>query len=216
MNKATIGLASLGVGAGIMYLADPQDGKRRRARLRDAIAHTWHSLEAASGTAARDTENRFAGVAARTLRSLLEAPPPTDEVLTARVRARIGRLVSHPGAIDVEATAGAITLSGPVFEVEVGQLVEGVREVAGVTRVENHLEPHAQAGDVSALQGPGPLKVDAAASWRRWTPTTRMVAGAGGVALMALASRYRTVRGAAVGVAGFELLEQALRAVRGA
>jgi hypothetical protein len=40
------------------------------------------------------------------------------------------------------------------------------------------------------------------------------MAGAAGLALLALASRHRTVRKTAVGVAGFELLEQAVRGAR--
>lgn len=213
MKKGMMALTSLGLGAGIMYFADPKDGRRRRAQLRDAVVHTRHTLETAAGTASRDLENRFAGLAARTLASLVAEPAPIDDVLAARVRARIGRLVSHPGAIELKATAGVIALSGPVFEAEVDQLVNGVRAVHGVTDVENHLEPHAHAGDVPALQGPGPLKIHAApASWVRWTPTTRVMAGAAGLALMALTSRHRTLRGTAVGLAGFELLEQACAA----
>lgn len=216
MTKGMIALTGIGLGAGIMYLADPQEGKRRRARLRDAVVRTSHTVEAAAGTASRDVENRFVGLAARALASLVEKPAPADEVLAARVRARVGRLVSHPGAIEVKAASGRITLSGPVFEAEVEQLVKGVRAVPGVTEIDNHLEPHAEAGDVPALQGPGPLAIHAAASWARWTPTTRVMAGAAGLALVALASRHRAIRETAVGLAGFELLEQAVRGARAA
>jgi hypothetical protein len=123
--------------------------------------------------------------------------------------------VSHPGAIDVKAATGRIALSGPVFDGEVEQLVEGVRAVPGVTQVDNQLEPHAQAGDIPALQGPGPLRLHAVPpGWARWTPTTRVMAGAAGLVLMALAARHRTIRETAVGLAGFELLEQAVRSAR--
>jgi hypothetical protein len=216
MNKATIALAGAGVGAGLMYFADPQEGRRRRAWLRDAAAHTVHTVEEAAGTVSRDAEHRVVGLAARALGSLVEQPAPTDEVLAARVRTRVGRLVSHSGAIDVSAKSGRVTLSGPVFEAEVEQLVNGVRDIAGVTGVDHHLEPHADAGNISALQGPGPLHLDTSKAWVRWTPTTRVMAGAAGLALMAIASRRRTLRGTAVGLAGFELLEQAVRGTRAA
>jgi hypothetical protein len=183
--------------------------------LRDVVVHTGHILETATGRATRDIENRAAGLAARAAASLVPQPPPIDDVLAARVRTRIGRLVSHPGAIEVKAASGRITLSGPVFEAEVEQLLEGVRAVPGVTQVDSELETHAQAGDVSALQGPGPLKLRGAPShWARWTPATRVMAGATGLALMAWAARHRTIRGTAVGLAGFELLEQAVRGAR--
>jgi hypothetical protein len=216
MNKATIALAGVGVGAGLMYFADPQEGRRRRARLGDAVAHTVHTVEGTAGTVSRDAEHRVVGLAARALESLIEQPVPTDEVLAARVRTRVGRLVSHPGAVDVIAKSGRVTLSGPVFEAEVEQLITGVRDVAGVTGVDNHLEPHADAGNISALQGPGPLYLDTTKAWVRWTPTTRVMAGAAGLALMAIASRRRTLRNTAVGLAGFELLEQAVRGARAA
>jgi hypothetical protein len=137
-------------------------------------------------------------------------------VLAARVRTRIGRLVSHPGAIEVNASSGRIALSGPVFEAEVEQLVEGVRTVPGITHVDNRLEPHAQAGDISALQGPGPLRLHGMPSrWARWMPATRAMVGAAGLALMTWGARHRTARGTAVGLAGFELLAQAVRGARG-
>lgn len=215
--RATVALANLGVGAGMMYFADPQEGKRRRARLRDAVVHTAHIVEAAACTASRDAEHRFVGLAARARAAVVGKPAPTDEVLAARVRTRVGRLVSHPGAIDVTATSGRITLSGQVFGGEVDQLVNGVREVSGVIGIDNQLEAHAEAGAVSALQGPGPRKIyTAPTAWVRWTPTTRVMAGAAGLALIALASRRRTVRETAVGLAGFELLEQAVRGARAA
>jgi hypothetical protein len=59
------------------------------------------------------------------------------------------------GAIDVVASGGTVTLKGPVFEAEVDQLMKGVAAVAGVTTVENSLEPHRDAAHVSALQGQG-------------------------------------------------------------
>lgn len=214
MNRGMVTLTSLGVGAGIMYFADPQEGRRRRARVRDAMVHASHTVEAAASTVSRDMENRLAGVVARTTTSLTAQPAPLDDVLAARVRSRVGRLVSHPGAIEVKAAAGVITLSGPVFEAEIGQLVNGVRAVPGVISIENRLEPHAEAGDVPALQGPGPRSVPAGPAHLRWTPTTRVMAGAAGLALIALASRRHTMRGTAVSLAGFELLEQAFRGRR--
>jgi hypothetical protein len=97
-----------------------------------------------------------------------------------------------------------------VFSAEVGQLVSGVAAVPGVTAVDNRLEVHERAGDVPALQGPGPLALPRGpASWLRWTPAMRALTGAAGVALMAFASRQRRVPAAAAGLAGFELIERA-------
>jgi hypothetical protein len=188
MNKLAIAIGGAALGAGVMYLLDPGHGRARRARLGDAAAHAAHRARAAADTTARDARHRLYGLGARALGQLAAANAPTDDVLIARVRARLGRLVSHPGAIDVTAAGGAVTLAGPVFDVEIDRLLAGVADVAGVTAVENRLEPHADAAHVSALQGEGP-RAPAEAPARRWMPTARMVAGLTGIALVALARR---------------------------
>jgi osmotically-inducible protein OsmY len=215
MNKGLVALAGLGVGAGIMYFVDPEGGRRRRARVREAAIHTTHILHDVTGMTTRDVEHRLSGLAARTLRRVIAEEAPSDEVLVARVRARLGRLVSHPGAIDVSASTGTVTLSGPIFEAEIEQLLKAVGDVAGVTAIENRLESHREAGQVSALQGRGPREVPRMpASWRRWSPTARLIAGVAGLALVALSRPNQPIRGAATGVAGVELLERALLGAR--
>ena len=198
MNKISIAFAGAGLGAGAMYLLDPSGGRRRRARLAEAASHVSHRAQAITGMTARDVRHRASGLAARTLDQLVGEGAASDDVLVERVRARVGRLVSHPGAIDVVASGGAVTLKGPVFEAEVDQLMKGVAAVAGVTAVENSLEAHRDAAHVSALQGPGPRTVPApSAKWLRWTPTTRLIAGVAGLALVALSSPNRPIRGTA-------------------
>lgn len=211
MNKGVVALTGLGLGAGVMYLVDPTEGRRRRARLRDATVHASHTVTAAAGMTARDVEHRMTGLAARTLARLAEEATPADDVLAARVRARLGRLVSHPGALEVTADKGVVTLSGPIFEAEVEQLMKGVGAVPGVTTIEKRLEPYPHAGDISALQGPGPLHIGRVpAGWRRLTPTARLIAAVAGLALVALSAPNRPIRGAATGIAGVELLERAV------
>jgi hypothetical protein len=215
MNKVTIALTGAGLGAAAMYLMDPSRGRRRRARLGEAASHISHRAQAIAGLTARDMRHRLSGAAARTLDRVIEEEAPADDVLVERVRARLGRLVSHPGAIDVVASAGAVTLMGPVFEAEVDQLIEGVAAVAGVATVQNKLEPHRDAAHVSALQGPGPRVVSPpSAMWLRWTPTARLIAGVAGLALLALSSPKRPVRGAAMGATGVELIDRALFGAR--
>ena len=210
MNKTMAAFTGAAIGAATMYVLDPSRGRRRRARLREAAVHVSHSAKAVAAMTARDVQHRMSGVAARTLDRLIAEPSPSDDVLAQRVRARLGRLVSHPGAIDVIANNGAVTLSGPIFEAEVEQTLEGVGAVAGVASIENRLAPHDEAAHISALQGPGPRVVpDAPARWLRWTPTTRMLASLAGIALVALSSPNRPIR-AATGITGLELLERAL------
>jgi hypothetical protein len=211
MNKMAFAFIGAGFGACAMYLADPGRGRRRRALLRDAAEHASHAARGVADMTARDVRHRASGLAARAIDRLVEEPVPLDSVVAERVRARLGRLVSHPRAIDVSVSHGAVTLSGPVFEAEVKQLVKGVEAVAGVAALENRLEPHADAAHVPALQGAGPRKVRVAGAPRlRWTPTARFIAGIAGVALVALSAPNRPIRGAGTGVTGIELIERAI------
>jgi hypothetical protein len=214
MNKLLVGLTGAAAGAAIMYVADPREGARRRARLREAAAHANCVAKAIGGMTSRDMQHRVSGVAARVLAQFVEQPEPIDDVLVERVRARLGRLVSHPGAIHVTATHGTVTLSGPIFEAELEQVLKGIAAVPAVLAVENCLEAHVEAGHVPGLQGPGPHRMPTvAAKWLRGTPTAHVIATAAGLALLALAMPPTRVR-AAGGAAGVELLTWALGGAR--
>jgi hypothetical protein len=103
MKKATIALAGIGVGAGLMCLADPDSGRRRRARLGNIATHTSRMLRTATEASAHDVENRLCGLVARMRGRVSQAEVPIDAVLVERVRARLGRLVPHARRIEVHA-----------------------------------------------------------------------------------------------------------------
>jgi hypothetical protein len=149
-------LGGVGLGAGLMFLLDPDKGRRRRALLRDKTKHSLHLAEGTLRKTSRDLGNRTRGLAAR-VRSRLHREQVQNDVLEARVRAHLGRAVSHPGAIEVRAEDGRMILSGPVLADEIDDLLSAARRVRGVRAVENRLEVHAEPGDVPALQG-GPAR----------------------------------------------------------
>ena len=62
MNKAAIVLTGVGVGAGLMYILDPDRGRRRRALARDKATSTWNRSEKYVGTMSRDLANRSRGL----------------------------------------------------------------------------------------------------------------------------------------------------------
>src|SRR5215216_3075785 len=142
------------VGAGAMYLLDPDRGARRRSLLRDQGVHAGHKLGDGLAASARDARNRTAGVAAE-LRSRFRSDQVNDDVLHERVRSAIGRVASHPSAITVLAAEGRVVLTGHVLADEVDDLVTRVEGVRGVSEVRNELEIHRSADGVPALQGPG-------------------------------------------------------------
>jgi osmotically-inducible protein OsmY len=139
MKKALLFVSGIGIGTGLMYLLDPDRGKRRRSLLRDQFVHAAHKANATFGAAKRDLSNRATGLAAQ-MRSVLVTEDVSDDVLVDRVRAQMGRAVSHPGAIEVQANHGTVKVSGSVPEKESNELLQRIKLVRGVKEVENHLE----------------------------------------------------------------------------
>ncbi len=149
-------LGGVGLGAGLMFLLDPDQGRRRRALMRDKAVHSVNVTGTALRKTSRDVGNRARGLAAR-VEGRVHSDRASEEVLEARVRSQLGRAVSHPGAIEVRVEDGRVILSGPVLAGEVDDLLSTVRKVRGVRSVESGLEVHAEPGDVPALQG-GPAR----------------------------------------------------------
>jgi uncharacterized membrane protein len=202
-------LTGLGLGAGLTYVLDPERGRRRRARLRDRVARATNLTGDCMGATGRDVLNRASGVAAQ-LRGTASRGPLDDRVLVERVRAYLGRAVSHPHAIDVESVDGIVTLRGPILQAEVPQLLRTVERVRGVREVINALEEHEEAGNVPSLQGgktPPGLQPDI---WQRdWSPTTRLVVGTAGTALTGYGALRRDIPGVLLAAAGMGLVARA-------
>jgi hypothetical protein len=145
-------LAGAAIGAGLMYLLDPDRGRRRRSLLRDQIVSAAHRTSDAVDATSRDVTNRARGVVAE-LRGRLAREQVSDDVLRERVRARIGSVVGHAAGLDTRVTDGRVTLRGPVLRAEVERLMRSVGGVRGVTEVIDELEVHEVPGDVPGLQG---------------------------------------------------------------
>lgn len=206
-------IAAAGVGAlgaGLMYYFDPQRGRRRRSLLSDKAVHAGHELQTGIGKTGRDLRNRTKG-AASGLRSLFRFRKKTeDEVLSERVRSHIGRAVSHPRSIEVQAQQGRVTLSGPVLAPEVEQLVRHVHSVHGVTEVENRLDVYEEPGSIPGLQGPGTSRTgERGIRQSQWSPAVRVMAGLGGGSAIAYGACRRGSIGITSAVAGSLLLVRA-------
>src|SRR5690242_7268996 len=141
-----------------MYLLDPDGGRRRRALLRDQLVSAGHRTSDAVAATSRDVTNRARGVVAE-FRGRLHREQPSDEVLRERVRARVGAVVGHAGALETHVSDGRVTLRGPVLGEEIDRLLRRVRGVRGVEEVVSELEVHDTPGTVPALQGrPRPIQ----------------------------------------------------------
>lgn len=206
MNRELALLGGVGIGAALMYLLDPDRGNRRRAIARDKFLSAARHTPDAVGTTARDLSNRARGLVAE-IGARFREDDASDDVVEARVRAAMGRVVSHPHAVHVVVREGRATLSGPVLEHEVDDLLTCVSGVRGVREVENHLEAHEDAGNIPSLQGgrrrPGNRFE---LMQEHWSPSARFLVGAlgGGLALWGLGRR--DAAGISIGLVGAGLL----------
>ena len=204
-------LTGIGVGAGVAYLLDPAMGRRRRAGVRHRLTRAASKSGDALGATSRDLANRTMGLVARTARAGRE-DHPSDDVVVDRVRAKLGRYVSHPHAVDVDAREGVVTLRGPILTHEAQRFAVVVRRIRGVRDVVDRLEPHDEPGDVPALQGgvarPGERPVLMQTSW---SPAARVMVGAAGLALVGIGlGRRGGWSGGALSTAGTALIARAL------
>ena len=212
MGLAVNWVKGAALGAGLMYFLDPDRGRRRRALVRDKARRLTTLLERGTDKTKRDLANRGRGIAAGVAAHVpFRSEDTADDILEARVRSTLGRLVSHPHAIDVRAHNGTITLSGDVLTAEAHRLLGGVAGVAGVSHLENQLHIHDEAGTFPSLQGnsrkPQPRFELMQANW---SPATRFVTGAAGTALGIYGVWRGGVRGTAAGMAGVGLLARSL------
>lgn len=205
-------LAGAAIGAAAMYLSDPDRGRRRRALIRDKVVHTAHRSQGAIGTASRDLANRMQGMRAKTGRLFSRRAKATDDqLLIERVRSMVGRAVSHPHAVKVHAQDGSIILSGPVFAHEKAQLLEAVRTVSGVMRIDDALQVHERAEGIPSLQGEGrPRQLHTSILQANWPPAWRAAATVGGGALGAYGMRQRSALGLAAAALGIGLLARGM------
>jgi hypothetical protein len=204
-------IAGVGIGAGCMYLMDPDRGRARRALLRDKSGSAYGEARASVDSAQADLANRAKGLVAKA-KSFVQHEPVEDDQLVARVRAKVGRLVSHPHAIDVTAQQGRITVSGDVLEQEAEGLLSGVGAIRGVSSVCDHLLRHRDAANVASLQGGREQRAERQQVWRHdRPPALRVLAGVAGGTLGAygLSSSSRAVRAVAIPF-GFGLLARGI------
>ena len=144
-------------GAAYFYLADPREGPRRRAAVRDRLARlpglaAGGAPPAPARATSPGTPTRWRG---RRRRTPPGTAPTDDAALAQKVRSEVFAAVDVPrGAVNVNAERGVVVLRGQVGTPEVIAALEAAtRRVAGVRGVDNRLRLPAGAG---RRPGPGP------------------------------------------------------------
>jgi uncharacterized membrane protein len=198
------------LGVALMYFLDPNSGRRRRARTRDRMVHAARVVNEGAQVTARDAVHRAQGAWAEAKRLFSHEEEVAEDVLVGRVRAELGRVVSHPHAIEVIASGGHVALAGPILSHEVRPLLRVLRRVAGVRAVSDQLTVYSDPSHVSSLQGGEPRTGERFELLQEnWSPAARVMAGGAGAALMLAATQARGGLCALLGVSGGALLARA-------
>ena len=162
-------VGGIALGALAMYIADPVQGRRRRALLQDKVTSVTHSTSKLMDQTLHDARNRWSGVQASAVRLLAprQAKPIDDHVLEARVRSRLGRAMAHVQDVEVHAHEGRVTLSGNLGSEEQEKILSLVAAIPGVESVS------------------GPMTLAAEGHHRRYARSSLWIAGAAGAGLLA-------------------------------
>jgi uncharacterized membrane protein len=194
------------IGGAAMYFFDPDRGRRRRALVRDQAVRARSNVRDFVDAGTRDLKNRGSVVLGRT-RSLVKRGKPTDAVLVERVRSRMGRYVAHPGAIEVTALDGEVTLKGSILAHEHRDLIDAIQDVAGVKHLRDEISVYETAQGISELQGE-PRRRSQGAEFmdENWAPGPRLLAGAGAMTLAAYGMRWHGFMRLVTFAAGVALL----------
>ena len=204
-NKWTlVGSAGVGagLGAGLMYLLDPQGGRGRRAVARDKSVSAIKNGGKAAAKTSRHLGNKTKGLVSQAGSKLRRGDLADEgEALLKQVRRKIRRTASHPMAVEVLVKEGNVVLHGLILASEVEGLLAAIQTIEGIAAVENQLEIHESAADLAAYRNGA----------KRWVgPATRVLTGGTGSALAYAGLKRKDPLGAALGALGLGLLAHGL------
>jgi hypothetical protein len=209
--KKVIGiLGSAALGAAAMYVLDPQSGKGRRAVLKDKATSLARKEGEMMAKAGRDLKNRAMSIRPR-LAAAMRRESADDRKVAQRICSKAGRALTYPGAVEVSAKEGRITLRGDILKSEVPVLLSAAESCKGVSQIDNQLRIHDAAEGIPALQGTGRLT-----SAPTLAPGPVLAVGAIGAAAAAYGARKRGPLGAAIGEAGMGLVAKSVKDIYGA
>ncbi len=137
-----VGGAAFALGAAIMFVLDPDEGRRRRALARDKAVryrNTFGDLGAGPTRLYRRVQGRARGLVYRA-RAQRRTETVNDQLLAARIRSRLGHIVDRPDAIIVQVDQGDVRLTGTVAAGELAGLISAIRAVPGVEELSHEIK----------------------------------------------------------------------------
>ncbi len=142
MSRPLNTLGAVAAGALAMYYLDPELGARRRALLADLVRGGIPGERRNAAARAR--------LARRAYLRATHADPRSDAELRDRIQMRLGRMVSHPGAIRIDVDNGVVRLSGRVLAKERDGLLAQVHDMPGVQKLVNAMTAHDNPQEIVA------------------------------------------------------------------
>jgi hypothetical protein len=193
-----------GLGAGLMYLLDPQGGRGRRAVARDKSVSALKNGGKAAAKTSRHLGNKTKGLVSQAGSKLRRGERDlsnNSKALLKQIRRQVRRAASHPLAVEVVVQEGNVILHGLVLASEVEGLLAAIQAIEGIAAIENQLEIHESAEDLAAYRN----------SAKRWVgPATRVLTGGTGSALAYAGLKRKNPLGVAMGAVGLGLLAHGL------
>jgi len=173
-------VTTLGLGAGLMYFLDPQQGERRREMVRNRANQFVSDIDNSIDIAMQDARNRARGVLSELTARLSEEGIP-DWILEERVRSSLGRTARYTRGIDVRAENGRIYLTGPVLREDQDSFLKAAVRTRGVRGVEDQLQVFDSPHDIPSLQSePSSQRETRSDVQHTWSPATRLLSSVGG------------------------------------
>lgn len=152
-------------GAGLMYLLDPREGRRRRALARDKGMHYLRRAGVLAARCGRNLAGRLRGLLHEAQKRMPwyepEPVPEDDQFIKDRVQSTLGRERDLPlHAVNFDCTDGIVRIRGTVPDMDTARrlvertaAVEGVRAAVSLMRLPDGTPAGGIAGNVDAVVG---------------------------------------------------------------
>jgi osmotically-inducible protein OsmY len=132
--------AGAALGLAMMYLFDPDRGKRRRTEMLDRTGKKIRRVR-------RDVSGKVEDVLRRGTGAIRDATSGlgfcqesvADDILRERVRSRLGHLMDHADQVETQVRDGIVTLQGMLLSGDRSSLIRDLERIPGVRGIEDLL-----------------------------------------------------------------------------
>ena len=141
------------IGAGLMYILDPNRGNARRAKLREKAVRAIHIAQRETNKQLRNAGNHLAGTMREIKSSIRDrSSEVSDDIVLDRVRAQLGRDVRHMRMLDFTVQDGCVIVAGPALCGEAEKIRCRLRKTRGVRNCDVRVAEVSQ-GEMERLAG---------------------------------------------------------------